>query len=335
MMQRRMVRRGRWNSRAICSVVASVFLAASASQAVPIDLTDATPTVTGVTTLHIEGIATLGSSYWADFEWNANSNVFQVIAYGEEVEPPEGFVSIAPGTFVMGSPESEQGHGKDEIQHQVTLTQGFFISETQVTQRQWVEVMGSNPSRFSGCDECPVETVSWYEAVEYCNELSDLEGLDPAYEVHGTDVSWDASANGYRLPTEAEWEYSCRAGTTTAFYNGGISATGCTLDPNLDQIGWYCGNAGGKTHEVRQKLPNPWRLYGMSGNVHEWCWDWSKNYPAGPVTDPTGPTSGSRRINRGGTWREGVGACRSASRYQDDPSYSNYIVGFRPVRTTP
>ena len=277
-MQRLMVRLGRWSSGAICSAVASVFLAASASQAVPIDLTDATPAVTGATTLHIEGIATLGSSYWAVFEWNENTNKFDVSAYGEEEElpSPEGFVLVEAGTFTMGSPESELGRSTRETQHGVTLTRDFYLSAAETTQAQWLAVMGTNPSGFPGCDDCPVETVSWYDAVDYCNALSALEGLDPAYEVNGTDVNWDPSANGYRLPTESEWEYACRAGTETAFYNGEIIDISCN-DPNLDQIGWYCGNRGawyepdGRPAEVGQKLPNAWNLYDMTGNVFEWC----------------------------------------------------------------
>ena len=334
-MQRLMERLGRWSSGAIYSAVASVFLAASASQAVPIDLTDATPTVTGVTTLHIEGIVTLGSSYWADFEWNEQKNVFEVLAYGEEEPPgaPEGFVLIEPGTFTMGSPTDELGRGSDEVQHEVTLTRPFFLAETEVTQAQWLAVMGTSPSYFAGCDDCPVEQVSWYEAVDYCNALSALESLDPAYEVNGTNVIWDQSANGYRLPTESEWEYACRAGSATAFYNGPITDTGCN-DPNLDQIGWYCGNASSKTHEVAEKLPNAWGLYDMSGNVWEWCWDWYGAYP-GPVTDPVGPDSGARRVTRGGGWAYLAQYCRSALRYHYAPGYRDLYLGLRPASSAP
>ena len=334
-MQRLLVRLGRWSFRTTCYVVASVLWAASTSQAVPIDLTDATPSVTGATTLHIEGIATLGSSYWADFEWNEKINVFQVSAYGEEggSEPPDGFVLVDPGTFMMGSPADELGRDSDETQHQVKLTQAFFFSEKEVTQAQWVEVVGSNPSYFPGCDECPVEQVSWYDAVEYCNALSALEDLDLAYEVNGTNVNWDESSNGYRLPTEAEWEYACRASTTTAFYSGGITETGCA-DPNLDEIGWYCGNASGATHEVGQKLSNAWGLYDMSGNAWEWCWDWYGEY-SGDVTDPVGPDSGAWRVPRGGSWLISARYCRSADRSRGDPGSRNYTIGLRPARTRP
>ena len=245
-------------SAALGSVLGAFLYAAPAAQGVPIDLTAATPTVTGPTSLHTEGIATLGSSYWADFEWNEATNKFDVSGYGAEEGHPKGFVRINPGTFIMGSPEDELGRWENEPQHEVTLPHDFFLAETEVTQAQWASVMGSNPSQFAGCDDCPVEQVSWYEAVDYCNALSALESLEPAYEVNGTSVSWDPAATGYRLPTEAEWEYACRAGSTTALYNGPVTETDCGLDLNLDQIGWYCGNnIPHGTKEVGQKLPNP------------------------------------------------------------------------------
>ena len=345
-MQRWMVGLGRWSFRGICSVVASMFGLVSFAQAVPIDLTDATPSVSGATTLHIEGIATLGSSYWADFEWNENRNVFQLSAYGEEEEPPapEGYVLIEGGTFTMGSPEDEPHRwwGDQELQHEVTLTRDFYLSTTEVTQAQWVSVMGSNPSFFSGCDNCPVEKITWYDAVDYCNALSIQEGLTPVYEVDGAEVAWDPSAYGYRLPTEAEWEYACRAGTTTAFYNGpGINyGPGCYADPNLDEIAWYCENssgakAGKRTQEVGQKLPNAWGLYDMSGNDWEWCWDWFANYTEDPVTDPTGPESGSARVGRGGGYFHYVGDCRSAARLHPRPTYSDEGLGLRPAIWVP
>ena len=334
-MQRLMVRLGRWTSGAICSVVASVFLTASVTQGLPIDLTNSRPTVTSATTLHIDGIATLGSRYWADFKWNSNTNKFDVTAYGEHGGswPSGEFVLIDPGSFTMGAPTAELGREPNEVQHDVTLTDGFYLAETEVTQAQWEAVMGTNPSHFSGCDDCPVEWVSWHDAVDYCNALSALEGLEPAYEVKCPYVNWDQSANGYRLPTEAEWEYACRAGSTTAFYNGGITETQCS-DPNLDQIGWYCGNSAWTTHEVGQKLPNAWGLYDMSGNVYEWCWDWRGDYPLGPVTDPVGPSSGNMRVMRGGSWGYTALQCRSAYRAQV-PDIDGRTVGLRPARATP
>ena len=147
-------------------------------------------------------------------------------------------------------------------------------------------------------------------------------------------MTWRPSANGYRLPTEAEFEYACRAGSTTAFYNGGVTETLCGIDPVLDQIGWYCGNSGDKTHEVGQKLPNAWTLYDMSGNVWEWCWDWYGDYP-GAVTDPVGPASGAWRVYRGGGWRNDVPRCRSAVRSNALPAERGIALGLRPARSTP
>ena len=320
---------------------ATLLIFGGPASAVPIDLTDATPSITGATTLHIDGISTLGANYWADFKWNDKTNKFDVTAYGEEEDAPEGFALAESGTFLMGSPEDELGrenNGQDETQHQVTLTRDFYIGENEVTQAEWTAVMGSNPSQFAGCDNCPVEWVTWYDVVDYCNARSDQEGLTPAYEVEGTSVSWDQDADGYRLPTEAEWEYACRAGTSTAFYSGGITSTGCD-EPNLDPIAWYCGNNGDigepnyGTKEVGQMRPNAWGIYGMSGNVEEWVWDRIAPYPAGPVTDPIGPPSGFACV-RGGFWHTSALACRSANRYRDTQIRVRNYIGFRVARWT-
>ena len=202
-------------------------------------------------------------------------------------------------------------------------------------------MLGWNPSTFPGFDACPVEAVSWYEAVDYCNALSEREDRTPAYELDGTSVTWDPAANGYRLPTESEWEYACRAGTTTAFYSGPITKPRCELAWNLDRIGWYCGNNGEVgdpdygTKEGGQKVPNAWGLYDASGNVWEWCWDWYGDYPAGPVTDPTGPDSGSSRIFRGGSWLSYADNGRSAYRVRFAPDYRGNHLGFRPAISSP
>jgi len=218
----------------------------------------------------------------------------------------------------MGSPTDEPGRDSDETQHQVTLTQAFYMQTTEVTQGEWEAVMGSNPSFFSSCgDDCPVEEVSWNDVQDFITEMNK----------RGEDT--------YRLPTEAEWEYAARAGSTTAFYNGGITNTDCTpTDPNLDLIGWYCGNddadGSSTTHPVAQKQPNAWGLYDTSGNVWEWCQDWyDSDYPAGSVTDPTGPDTGSARVGRGGGWDSGVGYCRSAFRSLNSPGGRGSGLGFR------
>ena len=244
---------------------------------------------------------------------------------------PSRLLLIEAGTFIMGSPEDEEGRSGDEIEHEVRLTRDFYLAEMEVTQAEWVQLMRGNPSRFGDCAQCPVEQVPWYEVVDYCNARSLQEGLDLAYEVRGSRVSWDESANGYRLPTESEWEYACRAGSVTAFYNGPITDTSCD-DSSLDAIGWYCGNAT-RTHEVGEKLPNAWGLYDMSGNVYEWCWDAYGAYPAGPITDPKGQGSGTMRVMRGGLWNSSASFCRSAYRSRASAGYGYYSIGFRVART--
>jgi len=192
------------------------------------------------------------------------------------------FVYISQGSFMMGSPTDELGRWDNEIQHQVTLTKGYFMQTTEVTQGQWKAVMGSNPSYFQNCgNDCPVEQVSWNDVQEFIELLNQKE-----------------STNKYRLPTEAEWEYAARAGSSSAFANGNISEKYCDYDPNLDAMGWYCGNAERKTHLVAQKQPNAWGLYDMHGNVWEWCHDWYGSYPDISVTDPGGASSGSTRVLR-------------------------------------
>ena len=285
------------------------------------------------------------------------------------------FVQIPPGTFCMGSPDgstecmgetppSELGRSSNETLHEVTLTRGFFLQETEVTQRQWTAMGFTNPSSFDECGlDCPVETVNWWEAVAYVNALSEAEGLTPCYTLEGecdpseagTDIDCDgitvsdpaASGNpylceGYRLPTEAEWEYAYRAGTRTAFYNGGISQTGCDSDPNLIEIAWYCNNAGSTTHIVSPlnggegKASNAWGLYDMSGNVWEWVWDWyqSDYYASSPPSNPLGGT-GSDRVLRGGSWFYFAQSCRAANRNRGDPGARSYSLGFRLARSSP
>ncbi len=221
------------------------------------------------------------------------------------------FKLIPAGTFIMGSPPNEKGRINDETQHQVSLTQPFYIQTTEVTQNQWSKVMKNNPSHFF-CPTCPVEMVSWDDAQAYVDEMNRMG--------EGT----------YSLPTEAQWEYAARAGSTTAFYNGGIKVFS-GYDPNLDAIGWYGYNSDNKTHPVGQKSPNAWGLYDMSGNVLEWCRDWYGDYPSSAVTNPTGPLSGPFRVRRGGSWLYFSAYCRSAFRNgHNREDGSNH--GFRLVR---
>ncbi len=251
------------------------------------------------------------------------------------------FVLIQPGTFLMGSPTSEPCRWPGETQHEVTLTQAFHVSAVEVTQAQWQATMGWNDSYFRGAT-LPVERISWFDALNYCNLRSAAEGLPPAYTltdlaywgVHivGATVTWDENATGYRLLTEAEWEYACRAGSTGAFCNGEISQCACGHEPFLSQVGWYCGNAGEQTQPVGQKTPNAWGLYDMHGNVWEWCWDWFETY-GGASIDPSGPDSGIRRVMRGGCYALNVRICRSASRSCSWPEARGSRVGVRLART--
>ena len=221
------------------------------------------------------------------------------------------FKLIPAGTFTMGSPSDEPGRDGDETQHQVTLTQPFYMQTTEVTQREWEKVMASNSSTNSLCPFCPVEQVSWDDVQKFIAKMNALgEGI-------------------YGLPTEAQWEYAARAGSTTAFYNGAITETGDGYDPNLDAIGWYTYNSDSETHPVAQKTPNVWGLYDMSGNVFEWCQDWYGSYGSAPVSDPTGPVSGSYRVFRGGSWNGDARYCRSAFRSGSSPGNRYHGIGFR------
>ncbi len=290
-------------------------------------------------------------------------------------EPQGGLVLIPAGTFWMGAQDSELGAVDDEYpRHHVTLTHSFYIQSTEVTNQQYMDMAqwavdhgyatatasslrdnldGSTAELLdlddSNCEidfaggtfTCvnpghPVKEVTWYGAAAYCDWLSLSKGLPGAYS-HST---WQCNGNspctaaGYRLPTEAEWEYACRSGSTTAFANGEITDAMCN-DPVLDQIGWYCGNAGGWTHPVAQLTSNDWDLYDMHGNLWEWCNDWySSNYydESPPDGDPVGPTSGSERVVRGGGWLQNAQRCRSAHRHHDFPDFS-FDVGFRPARS--
>jgi sulfatase modifying factor 1 len=218
---------------------------------------------------------------------------------------------ISPGTFLMGITQSEMdaeiraGCDKSwvaaQAQHTVTLTKGFWLADSDCNQAMWQAVMLANPSHFIGDPQCPVETVSWDDCQEF---LDNVNVLNPELRP--------------RLPTEAEWEYACRAGST-GLYNGSI----------LDSLAWYKGNSGLKSHPVKQKVPNAWGLFDMHGNVWQWCSDWFGAYPGGTVRNPTGPESAANRVYRGGGWDGDPFACRSAIRGFSVPSYRNSEIGFR------
>jgi formylglycine-generating enzyme required for sulfatase activity len=285
---------------------------------------------------------------------------------------PIELVEIQPGEFLMGSPETEEGReewGTDETQHLTRITYAFKMGKTEVTQKQWREVMGTTIqqqqqdkahdrlalggrikdqvrrikddsilafgviledglwrtlkwlavgeerwSLYGEGDDHPMYYVNWEEATEFCRRLTDLERvtglLPPGQE--------------YRLPAEAEWEYACRAGSTTRFANGDAEA-------DLAKIGWYDGNSGSVTHPVGTKRANAWGLHDMHGNVWEWCHDWYEDYPSGEVVDPFGPTTGSYRVLRGGSWFNPSRNCRSAYRVRNAPGLRSGSLGFRVV----
>jgi formylglycine-generating enzyme required for sulfatase activity len=234
---------------------------------------------------------------------------------GENFTVPDlnlSMIWVKPGTFTMGSPTSETGLGFFETQHQVTLTDGFYLGKYEVTQAQWERVMGSNPSYFKGADK-PAEQVSWNDAVDFCNKLTEME-KNAGRVPHGM---------SYQLPTEAQWEYACRAGTTTKY------SWGNDIDPKLAN---YRDSGLSKTRAVGSYRTNPWGFYDMHGNVGEWCADGYGKYPTGSVTDPIGLESISpsqRRVTRGGSWDNYGPNLRSAKRYNSAPYYSGLSIGFR------
>ncbi len=232
-------------------------------------------------------------------------------------------VYVPGGTFKMG--DDAYGDSGEIPVHTVTVN-SFWICKYEVTQAKYQEIMGTNPSHFKG-DNRPVEQVSWFDAVQFCNKLSEREGLEPCYTINGREVTCDFSKNGYRLPTEAEWEYAARGGRKSRHYQYAGSN-------DVDAVAWYWNNAGKKTHPMGQKRPNELGIYDMSGNVWEWCWDWysSSYYSSSPQKNPRGPYSGSFRVLRGGSLLDFARDVRVAKRGGNTPSYSYSDLGFRLVR---
>jgi len=245
------------------------------------------------------------------------------VDFAYRITVPEGFVFIPPGSFLMGSPSSEAERQSNEQQHNVTISSGFYMSAYQITQRDYQEIMGSNPSNFKG-NNLPVENVEWLDAIRYCNARSIKEGLRPVYNISGRNVTLISGANGYRLPTEAEWEYACRAGTTGAYPTGNsITVTQANFRNNYNS----------RTRDAGSFQPNRWGLYDMAGNVWEWCWDWYAPYTGDAQTDPMGAASGEQRIVRGGGYTSTlIGNLRSAYRGFNRPATKANDVGFRVVR---
>lgn len=263
----------------------------------------------------------------------------RVSAGGVPVSGPAGmsFVLISPGSFFMGSPVDEEARNEDEHRHRVTIKSPFYLQTTEVTQGQWKAVMGSNPSTFRRCgDQCPVESVSWDDVQEFIRRLN-----------------MQAKNVRYRLPTEAEWEYAARAGTSTAIYTGPLRILGYSNAPALDRIAWYGGNSCAAyegafdcrawpekqnrcsfcgPHPVSRKQPNAWGLYDMIGNVWEWVQDWYDPYTAGTASASTEPKKGKSKVFRGGSWNYAPRSCRAAYRLDNVPSSRLPFVGFRLAR---
>ena len=258
-------------------------------------------------------LAALGAGAWWGWQRHEDERrVRQVVTQAARAEVktlslPGGaqmeMVYVAPGSFTMGSPV---GQDDDQTPHRVTLTKGYWLGKYEVTQRQWRSVMGDNPSRFDG-DDHPVGNVSWDDCQKFIGKVSAAARQQLGGEA--------------RLPTEAEWEYACRAGTTGPYGGTGL----------LDDMGWYWSNneSERKTHPVGAKAPNAWGFYDMHGNVWEWCQDWYDAYPSGSATDPKGPASGGSRVLRGGGWVNDARYCRSAYRYWYSPAYRKWCYGFR------
>jgi formylglycine-generating enzyme required for sulfatase activity len=233
-----------------------------------------------------------------------------------------GEIFVQGGTFRMGSDFYQ--HRDEGPVHEVTVSD-FWMMKTEVTQRDYIALIGANPSYFKG-DDLPVEKVSWLDAADYANKLSAKDGLRPAYRISGTNVEWDWSANGWRLPTEAEWEYAARGGR----YSRGYTLAG----GNSSQVvAWLDFNSGGTTKPVSTKAANELGLYDLSGNVAEWCWDWYGSYSGASQTNPTGAVTGTIRANRGGYYNSDINYSKPAKRNWWYPGYRGNDTGFRLVRS--
>lgn len=286
-------------------------------------------------------------SFGNDSDWsagsfdNGNSGEY-VMSNTSNLALPDNFIYINGGTFNMGSPETENWRSSDETLHEVKVN-SFYMSAYELTQKEYMEICGNNPSTFSG-DNLPVENISWLDAVTYCNKRSEAEGLTPAYVMDGNNVSWNRSADGYRLPTEAEWEYACRAGTTTPFNTeNSISAAEANYYGhypydieenyfNQDNLTTKPGQYRETTVAVDSFSSNKWGLYNMHGNVAEWVWDYYGAYDSNLSDNPTGAANGSLRVYRGGGWNDFAKNMRSAYRATLEQDKGSFNIGLRLVR---
>ncbi len=251
---------------------------------------------------------------------NQNNKLVQKIKQQKEKkELGKDFIFVDGGTFYMGS---FNGNIDERPVHKVTLN-GFYMCNHEVTQEEWETVMGNNPSYFKG-ESRPVETVSWIDVINYCNNRSLLEGRNPCYSFDNEIYVCDFTANGYRLPTEAEWEYAAKDGQKS-------QDKSLTKNNNLNNFAWYNNNSEGFTHKVMQKQSNELGLYDMSGNVYEWCWDWYDNYDYKDQENPTGANTGKSRVVRGGSWNYSEEYCYTNIRDYETPNLKYNYIGFRVV----
>jgi formylglycine-generating enzyme required for sulfatase activity len=263
--------------------------------------------------------------------------VLEAQATKEFTASPE-MIPVKGGSYMMGCTSEQSNCDDDESPMVEVNVKDFLIGKYEVTQDLWEEVTGKNPSKFKG-GSLPVESVSWYEAIEFCNQLSVLEGLEPVYKIDKTTidpnnkneydkskwtVEFDPNANGYRLPLETEWELAARSGNVRAadqtLYSG---------NNDIEEVAWYYGNSENETKEVGSKSPNGLGIYDMSGNVWEWCWSWKAGYASESITRYTGPESGSSRVYRGGSWFSEAKYCRVSPRGSDNPEYKDTGIGLR------
>ena len=285
-----------------------------------------------ITRITSAAIIAAGLLWWSGCERRPSTNEAKPTGANPAQAPSPGtnargtgpeMVSIPGGRFQMGDKRQP-----DAKPHMVEVSP-FFMDSTLVTQGQYQKVMGANPARWKGNNN-PVEQVRWSDAVKYCNKRSELDGLQPCYDLKTWKCNFDN--DGYRLPTEAEWEYACRAGTSSLYFFGD--------DPSkLGDYAWFDKNSGGRPRPIGQKKPNPWGLYDICGNLWEWCNDFYKvdYYPESPPTDPRGPDTGQTKVVRGGSWKASAEMCCSAYRYNENPGYVDVcfgydIYGFRCVR---